>query len=61
PRGGALTIGWKKISGPGEVTFAAPSSATTRAKFSAAGRYELELSATDGERATSVKVIVQIT
>ena len=61
PRNGALTIAWKKISGPGEVTFTAPASATTRARFSAAGRYELELSAADGERTTSVKVIVQIT
>jgi hypothetical protein len=61
PRNGALTIAWKKISGPGDVTFAAPASATTRAKFSGAGRYELELSATDGERTTTVKVNVQIT
>lgn len=60
PRSGALTIAWKKVSGPGEVTFSAPASATTRAKFSAAGRYELELSATDGERTTTTKVNVRI-
>jgi len=61
PRGGALKIGWKTISGPGDVTFADPASATTRAKFSAPGKYEIELSATDGERRTAVTVNVNVT
>jgi len=61
PRGGSLKIAWKKIAGPGEVTFTDAASATTRAKFSAPGKYEIELSATDGERSTAVKVNVNVT
>ena len=33
---------------------------TTRVKFSAAGTYELELSATDGEKRSALKVTVQV-
>ena len=61
PRSGSLTIAWKKISGPGEVMFVDAASAATHAKFSAPGRYEIELSATDGERTTSARAGVSIT
>lgn len=60
PRGGRLTVSWKKSSGPGEVTFSDTSQPVTRARFSAVGVYELELSATDTERASSVKIKVTV-
>jgi hypothetical protein len=60
PRNGKLAISWKKNSGPGDVTFSDAASAATRVKFSAAGSYELELTATDGERRNSAKVIVAV-
>jgi hypothetical protein len=44
----ALTIVWTMTSGPGTVTFADPSAASTTATFSAAGVYVLRLSASDG-------------
>src|SRR5262249_35502077 len=60
PRGSTLTIAWKKISGPGDVQFSSPSSGQTRANFSAAGDYEIELSATDGEKSSSAKIAVHV-
>ncbi len=39
---------WTEVSGPGTVTFSAPTSATTTASFSAAGTYVLRLTASDG-------------
>ena len=61
PRGGALKIEWKKLSGPGEVTFTSAAAATTRAKFSAPGKYEVELSATDGQKTSRTTVAVTVT
>jgi hypothetical protein len=60
-RGSKVTIAWKKNSGPGDVTFSDTATGPTRVKFSAPGSYELELSATDGEKTTSTKVIVTVT
>ncbi len=60
PRGSSVTTGWKKISGPGDATFSDAASATTRVKFSAAGTYELELSATDGEKRSALKITVRV-
>ncbi len=61
PRGSTLKIAWKKASGPGEVVFADAAATTTRAKFSEPGKYEIELSASDGEKTgrTTVTVTVQ--
>jgi hypothetical protein len=68
PRGRTLTAGWTKVSGPGEVTFtpvdaehvySAPGS-RTRARFTAPGRYELELSATDSEFTERLRVVVNV-
>jgi PA14 domain/K319L-like, PKD domain len=42
-----LTRTWTKVSGPGTVTFANPSAASTTATFSAAGTYVLRLTASD--------------
>jgi hypothetical protein len=60
PRNRTLTINWKKNSGPGTVTFATPTVATTKAKFSAAGAYELALTATDGALTTETPVKVTV-
>jgi hypothetical protein len=57
---GALTIAWAKASGPGEVTFADPAAAATSVTFSAAGVYVLELTADDGEMATTDPVTVTV-
>ncbi|GEM_PF-6461437 len=46
---GTLTISWTKISGPGNVTFANPSSADTTVTFTAPGVYVLRLTADDGQ------------
>ena len=48
PEGGALTIGWRVISGPGLVMIDDPGSPETVAHFSTAGTYVLRLVATDG-------------
>src|SRR6266545_921679 len=55
-----LAVSWKKISGPGEIAFSDTSQPVTRARFSAVGVYELELSTTDTERAGSVKIKVTV-
>lgn len=60
PRGSKLSVAWKKISGPGDVTFSDAATATTRARFSAAGTYELELGATDGEKRTALKITIKV-
>jgi hypothetical protein len=60
PRGSRTTIAWKKINGPGTVTFSDAGLPATRARFGEAGVYELELSATDTERTNSVKIRVTV-
>ncbi len=60
PRGSKVASGWKKISGPGDVTFSDPATGPTRATFSAPGAYVLELSATDGEKSGSIRVNVTV-
>jgi hypothetical protein len=45
PLGAALASAWTKVSGPGNVTFTSPSSASTGATFSTAGTYVLRLTA----------------
>jgi hypothetical protein len=60
PRDGKLLVSWKKISGPGSVTFSSPDTAATRATFGAPGDYELELTGNDGEKRGSVRVKVAV-
>jgi len=60
PAGGALATNWSKVSGPGNVTFAAPSTAQTSATFSAAGIYVLRLSANDSELTSSDELTVTV-
>ncbi len=60
PRESKLTISWKMLSGPGTVTFSEPSQPVTRARFSAVGVYELELSATDTDHTNALKIKVTV-
>ena len=57
---GTLTRRWTKVSGPGTVTFSAPTSATTSASFSAAGSYVLRLTVSDGALSASDSVSVTV-
>lgn len=56
-----VTTTWRKVSGPGTVTFANANAATTTASFSAAGSYLLQLTATDGTLSTTDQVAVTVT
>jgi RHS repeat-associated protein len=60
PLGSVVTTSWSKVSGPGNVTFSAPSELTTGAQFSAAGDYVLQLSATDGDLTGSATVAITV-
>jgi len=55
-----LTATWTKVSGPGTVTFSAPSSATGQATFSAAGTYVLRLTASDGDLSDSSDLTISV-
>ena len=57
---GALTRNWSKVSGPGSVTFSAPTALSTTASFSAAGAYVLRLTVSDGALARSDDVSVTV-
>ncbi len=60
PAGSSLTRSWTRVSGPGTVTFSAPTSATTSASFSAAGAYVLRLAASDGALSASDDVAITV-
>lgn len=60
PRGAKMAVAWKKISGPGAVTFSDPTAARTRASFSEPGTYQLELSANDSERESRLQLTVTV-
>jgi hypothetical protein len=45
---GILSVGWRKVSGPGSVTFDNASAAVTGVNFSQFGIYVLEVKASDG-------------
>jgi RHS repeat-associated protein len=60
PTSGQLTRQWTKVSGPGEVQFAAATSSLTTAAFSKAGTYVLRLSATDSELTGQDEVTITI-
>jgi hypothetical protein len=60
PRGKGLIVGWKMLSGPGTVTFSNPNAARTRATFTTAGLYELELTATDSELTARARINVKV-
>jgi hypothetical protein len=58
---GSLVVSWRQLSGPGSVTFSAPSSPNTSAAFSQPGTYVLQVFATDSElfsdSATTITVL----
>ena len=60
PRNNELSCTWTKVSGPGEVVFAEPHAAVTRASFSDPGTYVLRLSATDGPKSASDQVTITL-
>jgi hypothetical protein len=60
PRGRDLAVSWRSLKGPGTVTFSQPSAPRTTASFSAPGQYELELSATDSELSSTLRVIANV-
>jgi hypothetical protein len=57
---GNLTRSWTRVSGPGTVTFSAPTSATTTASFSAPGSYLLRLTVSDSALTASDDVAVTV-
>lgn len=61
PRGRSLIVAWKKLTGPGAVAFSDAAAGPTTMTFDAPGAYEIELSASDGDRATTLKVHVTVT
>jgi len=58
PASGTLATTWRAISAPGSISIANPSQLTTNVTVSTAGRYVLELRATDGELSTSAYVVI---
>ena len=48
PAGGTVSVAWSLVSGPDDVTFAAPAAASTGVTFAAPGTYVLRATATDG-------------
>lgn len=61
PRAQNVIVGWRMLTGPGTVTFTIPGAARTKATFSAAGSYELELSASDSEFTEATRLNVTVT
>src|SRR5262249_11989242 len=53
PSGGTLTIGWSKVSGPGNVSFTSLNTVATTATFSGPGTYVLRLTASDSQLSAS--------
>jgi RHS repeat-associated protein len=60
PSGAPLTQQWTVVSGPGTVTFSAPTQPVTSATFTVAGTYLLRLTATDTQFTVSSDVTVTI-
>jgi len=56
-----LTYAWSKASGPGTVSFSAPTSLTTTASFSASGTYVARLTVNDGLQSSSDDATVTVT
>jgi RHS repeat-associated protein len=61
PIGGALTVTWSTVSGPGIVTFANANAAATTATFCIPGTYTLRLTASDSALSASDDVVVTVT
>jgi DUF1680 family protein len=59
-RGPAVGLAWSKESGPGEVTLADASAASTTADFSAPGDYVLKFTSTSGELSSADELHVKV-
>ena len=57
---GSITYSWKKLAGPGKVTFGNASQAVTTAQFSATGTYTLRLTANDGQLSATDNVVITV-
>jgi RHS repeat-associated protein len=57
---GTLNVTWSVLSGPGAVTFADPSAASTSATFGAPGTYTLRLTATDTELTSTDDCVITV-
>jgi hypothetical protein len=57
---GTLSYSWRKISGPGTVTFAGTSTSDTVATFSAAGVYTLRLTVNDSKLSSTSDMTVTV-
>lgn len=60
PLPSALSVKWLKVLGPGKVTFADPTLASTTASFSLPGVYVLRLRASDGQLTASDEVRISV-
>jgi RHS repeat-associated protein/uncharacterized repeat protein (TIGR01451 family) len=60
PAGGTLTASWSMVTGPGIVTFANSSSASTAATFSTIGVYVLRLTGSDSQLTAQSDVTVTV-
>jgi RHS repeat-associated protein len=60
PTGSSLSYAWSKVSGPGTVTFQAPTAASSRAGFSHDGVYVLRLTVSDSELSGTDDVTVTV-
>ncbi|HYI07641.1 MAG TPA: PKD domain-containing protein [Thermoanaerobaculia bacterium] len=60
PMGSTLTSNWRKVDGPGAVTFADAAALSTTVTFGAAGTYTIELAATDGELSATDTVVITV-
>ena len=60
PEGHTLALSWTKVSGPGAVSFADASAASTTATFDAVGTYVLRLTASDSQLSGSDDVTVNV-
>jgi regulation of enolase protein 1 (concanavalin A-like superfamily) len=57
---GSITYNWKKLAGPGKVTFSNASQAVTTVQFSKAGTYTLQLTANDGQLSATDNVVITV-
>ncbi len=59
-KGSGTKVAWSKASGPGKVTFADAGEPATTATFSAAGDYDLKLTASRGKLSDSSTLVVKV-
>src|SRR5262249_9697363 len=57
---GSLGVNWSTVSGPGTVSFTAPTSLVTTANVSVAGNYVLRLTASDGAATTADDLVLTV-